>query len=217
MSNNLCAQWEDYYDGALSSGENAVFETHLSRCPDCQRRLEQLAQLESDLWAIGKHREVLGIKMAAALSNKGAPLSLQFAESKHEPSHLAIAQPTASRNERQTRNASAWRLWLAIAALVMICLGGAWLVRSNRDPDRSTHASADLPQVERKADSANTSPEIKAAGPKVICEIAPPAITGKRVTSPNFTFVHVYPSFVRVSPNRDSDREQGIEDLQIFN
>jgi anti-sigma factor RsiW len=40
MTNNYCELLDDYLDGDLSSTERALFEGHLSQCPECHQACE---------------------------------------------------------------------------------------------------------------------------------------------------------------------------------
>jgi len=46
---NTCSRIEDYFAGVLQGEEKEAFERHLATCPRCERRLQQLIQLDKEL------------------------------------------------------------------------------------------------------------------------------------------------------------------------
>ena len=124
MTDHPIAQLSAYLDGDLDAGARAAVETHLTRCGECARTLDELRRVA---------------RQARALRERGA-----------EPAPAvwdAIARHVEQGRPAEPRAAARWRLTLTapqLAAagllLMMASAGGGYLLRPTADAPRPAGA-----------------------------------------------------------------------------
>lgn len=203
MTKASCLQWESYHDNELDEGQREQFENHLQQCVACQTRLEQIAQIESDLLAILYLRdELLGpepeptanlILDDVGSSARSLRDKLPIGQSNSEFHDLGQRRSIATRLPKRFGVALA-----IVASLTIIVIGLGW--HFSKPGPTHVHMKQ-FPEVvdPRERESHIHRVETEAASPiEVLYHFDRPTIANRSVSTPRFTYIEVYPQVERI-------------------
>lgn len=124
MTHMTCEQFsillDRYLEGSLNQQEREAFEAHAQTCADCQL----LLQIRRDCQGLDDGGEV------------PASFSSSWRQAIHQQEDYNMQQmPEPKKREKSPMNI---RRWLAIAASLVLVIGGTWLVGQNAPRSRQT-------------------------------------------------------------------------------
>lgn len=216
MTDQICDRWEDYYDGEMLPAEQQEFETHLPQCPACILLLQHTASLDSDLLEVRALGQEFPTPANVARSRiNGENPNPESIGSKRFAVTSALEKSSSIRSRR-----FAQRLVATVAVLAGTVLLSLTIFALLREPTNSlaSREQAEQPQIASPelAENAGSLPE-KFVSPiqasLVKFESSKPTIVGKQVTTPNFTYITVYPQVERVDPQSDQHVQPEYDQL----